>query len=60
MKLITRLPGILCALLLLTGAFPSGSEAAQSRDGQKKQAIIFLNTQQGKEHGLARAINPHL
>ncbi|MBS0910223.1 hypothetical protein [Tatumella sp. JGM118] len=60
MKLITRLPGILCALLLLTGAFPSGSEAAQSKDGQKRQAIIFLNTQQGKEHRLAREINRQL
>lgn len=60
MKLITRLPVITGALVLLAGVFPSGSEATKVSSGQKKQAIIFLNTQQGKENQLAREINRQL
>lgn len=60
MKFITRLPVIPGTLLLLACVFPSGSDAAQSSGGQKKQAIIFLNTQQGKDNQLAREINRQL
>ena len=60
MKFIRRLPAVLCAWLWLTGICPSASYAAPRGDGQKKQAIIFLNTQQGNENRLAREINRQL